>query len=151
MSLRKVLHKTPAFLAVLAFLFLRLGTVDGAVACFGADGHIALEGKHSSASEVRSSVRTLEAVAPTPNLAAEAYLWQQQHSSPCIDVSVAHSGEQYAVGTIGPVSQTVNAVALAPAYVSANGPEAKTTTSFARAPPSGVTSLQFLRTVILLI
>lgn len=150
MSLRKVFHKTPAFLAVLAFLFLRLGTVDGAVTCFGADGHIALEGKHSSANEVRSSVRTLETV-PTPSLAAEAYLWQQQHSSPCVDVSIAHFGEQYAVGTIGSVSQTVNAVGLAPAYVTANGPDAKATTSFARAPPSGVTSLQFLRTVILLI
>lgn len=149
MSLRQVFHKIPACLAILAFLFLRLGSVDSAVVCFGADGHISLEENHASSSKA-SSAPALEAQ-PTLGIAAESYLSQQRHGLPCSDVSVAHFGEQYVVSNVGPVPQTPNSVALAPAYVGVKRSGTTMVALFARAPPAGSNSLRELGTVILLI
>ena len=152
MSLRRLIHKTPGFLAVFAFLFLRLASVEGAVACFGSDGHVALEGKHVSSNEVPSSdhklgFEALRTVGPTLTQAS----LQERHDLPCLDVSVAHSGEYYAIGSAEPPSQIGPSAAIIPAYVGIKHSGTTSTTLFARAPPANSASVHYLRSVVLLI
>ena len=153
MSLKRTLHETSTFLAVLAFLFMRLASVSGAVACFGSDGHIALEGEHTPIRDMPTSVTALDVdqlsalVAP-----AEQYFLQQLHSPSCIDVGVAHASEQDAVtasvhhfsdlGAIAPTS--VGLDVIAPKDVSR-------ATLYIRGPPASGGILLHLRSVILLI
>lgn len=152
MSLRRWIHKTPGFLAVFAFLFLRLASVEGAVTCFGSDGHVALEGKHVGSNEVRSSSDKLgfEALRTLGPASSHTSL-QERHDLPCLDVSVGHPGEHYAIGAAERTFQTGHSVALAPTYGDIKLPETKTTISFARAPPASGASLHQLRSVVLLI
>ena len=153
MSLKRVLHRTPAFLAVLALLLMRLASVNGAVACFGSDGHIALEGEHTAVSSTLKSASALETEKLSELAATTAqYVPQQPHSSSCFDIGVTHASEQHAIGTSGHHSPDLNVVALSPVELDLVAPkEVSRATMFARGPPASGGFLLHLRSVILLI
>lgn len=151
MSSLSTIRKVSTFLAVLALLLARLASINGAVACFGSDGHFAFEGVHVTDEASRSDSNFRLDQSTQPPVAAVQYLIEHTHSASCFDVTVAHAGEQQAIAGSNHVMPDV-VVALLPASApDITSPEFVGTATFIRGPPADAGFLLHLRSVVLLI
>jgi hypothetical protein len=155
MPVHKAIRRVSTYLALIAFLFMRLASLNGAVACFGADGHIALEGAHVATSADRSNASGVLQRAQLP--ATQQLIPQQAHDSVCVDdgatscmdVNVPHV---QAVGVAGhhlpdiAVADLVDVDFVVPPIT-----ELSYAANFIRGPPAASSFLLHLRSVILLI
>lgn len=114
MSMRKTIRNAPTFFALLAFLFMRLASVNGAVACFGSDGHVGLEGPHAAIGGAVSNVQSGDSSVLQASLSAsvEQTILDASHALPCFDLMAGHTNDQDASASFSSMSEVFPGVVL---------------------------------------
>lgn len=152
MSPIRTIRKVSTFLVVIALLLARLASINGAVACFGSDGHFAFESAHVAGDASRSDSDLRLNQSSQSSAVTVQYLVNHTLSASCFDVSVAHASEQQAIAGSNHVTPDIGAIALLPVSVlDVAPPQLVQKVTFIRGPPGNAGFLLQLRSVVLLI